>query len=115
MLHRLQRQFFILFRSRDEGESSPPGTARGRGFNFTFTCGPMRELVDFLSIWESQQSLQSLHLSVTTPTLRLSIRGFVSRVIVEAVGKERGGEEEDGGVAGMWRREWTAMEDMLLV
>lgn len=56
MFHRLQRQFFILFRSRDEGEPSPPGTARGRGFNFTFTCGPIRELVDFLSIQERQQT-----------------------------------------------------------
>lgn len=38
MLHLLQRQPFTLFGCRPEpGESSPPGTARGRGFNFTFT------------------------------------------------------------------------------
>lgn len=43
------------------------------------------------------------------------MRGFISMVMVEAGGKERGGEEEGGGKEGVWRREWTAMEDMLLV
>lgn len=48
-------------------------------------------------------------------TFRLSGRGLASRVMVEAVGKESGGELEAGGVAcWTWRREWTAMEDMLL-
>lgn len=32
-------------------------------------------------------------------TLRLSGRGLASRVMVEAVGKESGGEVEAGGVA----------------
>lgn len=52
---------------------------------------------------------------VTTLTLRLSERAFVSMVMVEAGGKERGGEEVGGGTEGVWRREWTAMEDILLV
>lgn len=41
---------------------------------------------------------------------------MASRVMVEAVGKESGGEVGAGGVP-CWtcRREWTAMEDMLLV
>lgn len=44
MLHLLQRQPFTLFGCRPgPGESSQPGTARGRGFSFTFTCGPVRE------------------------------------------------------------------------
>ncbi len=43
------------------------------------------------------------------------MRGLVSTVIVDAGGKESGGEEEGGGEEGVWRREWTAMEDMLLV
>lgn len=44
MLQRLQREFFILFPCRDK--SSPPGTARGWGFNFTFTCQSMKESVN---------------------------------------------------------------------
>lgn len=37
-------------------------------------------------------------------------------VMEEAGGKDSGGEEEaGGGEEGVWRREWTAMEDMLLV
>lgn len=43
------------------------------------------------------------------------MRGLVSMVMVEAGGKESGGEEEEGGGdEGVWRRECTAMEDMLL-
>lgn len=38
---------------------------------------------------------------VTKPTLRLSMRGFVSMVMVEAGGKERGGEEGGGGMEGV--------------
>lgn len=37
-------------------------------------------------------------------------------VMVEAGGKENGGEEEvAGGEEALWTREWTGMEDMLLV
>lgn len=41
-LQRRQRELFILFPWRDDSESSPPGTAWGRGFNFTFTCKPVK-------------------------------------------------------------------------
>ncbi len=46
------------------------------------------------------------------------MRGLVSMVMAEAGGKESGGEQEEvvgGSEEGVWRREWTAMEDMLLV
>lgn len=44
------------------------------------------------------------------------MRGLVSMVMAEAGGKDSGGEEEaGGGKEGVWRRDWTAMEDMLLV
>lgn len=41
-LQRRQRELFILFPWNDDSESSSPGTARGRGFNFTFTCKPVK-------------------------------------------------------------------------
>lgn len=41
---------------------------------------------------------------------------LVSMVMAEAGGKQGGGEEEEGGgEEGAWGREWTVMEDMLLV
>lgn len=44
------------------------------------------------------------------------MRGLVSMVMAEAGGKESGGEEEEVGTEdGLRDREWTAMEDMLLV
>lgn len=45
------------------------------------------------------------------------MRGLVSVVMAEAGGKDSGGEDEEvGGMQGGARgREWTAMEDMLLV
>lgn len=53
----------------------------------------------------------------TPPTLRLSTRGLVSMVMAEAGGKESGGEVEEvgGSEGGVGGREWTAMDDMLLV
>lgn len=44
-LQRRQRELFILFPWHDDSESSSPGTARGRGFNFTFTCKPIKQSV----------------------------------------------------------------------
>lgn len=43
------------------------------------------------------------------------MRSLVSMVMAEAGGKESGGEEVGAGEEGVWRSEWTAMEDMLLV
>lgn len=44
------------------------------------------------------------------------MRGLVSVVMAEADGKKRGGEEDvRGGEEEVWDREWTAMEDMLLL
>jgi len=47
-LQRLQRLLFILFPRRDNSECSPPGTARGRGFSFTFTCKASTEPINHL-------------------------------------------------------------------
>lgn len=82
-LQRLQRMFFNLFPWQDISESSPPETARGRGFNFTFTCGT-----------KSHHTTCVGHLPINeaTPTLRLSTRGRISMVTVEAEGKCSGGE-----------------------